>query len=206
MIIIFRFRIRELRESAGYKSQQSFADAFGIAQSTVGGWEAGKREPNYETTIRLADFFHVSIDYLIGHSDYNSSLVLSSDCWTGKNLKEIRLQRGETPEQVSKITGIPLEDYLRYEEAKMDPPVSVLYCLSDHYCCDIDFLLEHSWGAYDDYGHLVTASFRLNSVDEQRLVEQFRLLSSKQQKSVFSQIDAFLNPEETSEKSSIHAG
>lgn len=72
MIIIFRFRIRALRESAGYKSQQSFADAFGIAQSTVGGWEAGKREPNYETTIRLADFFDVSVDYLLGRTDQKS--------------------------------------------------------------------------------------------------------------------------------------
>ena len=72
MIIIFRLRIRELRESAGYKSQQSFADAFGIAQSTVGGWEAGKREPNYETTSRLADFFDVSVDYLLGRTDQKS--------------------------------------------------------------------------------------------------------------------------------------
>ncbi|MFR6179071.1 MAG: helix-turn-helix transcriptional regulator [Flavonifractor plautii] len=53
---MFKVRIRELRESAGYKSQQSFADAFGVAQSTVGGWEAGKREPNFQTLMRLADF------------------------------------------------------------------------------------------------------------------------------------------------------
>ena len=78
MIIIFRFRIRELRESAGYKSQQSFADAFGIAQSTVGGWESGKREPNYDTTIRLADFFHVSVDYLLGRTDQKSMAELDT--------------------------------------------------------------------------------------------------------------------------------
>lgn len=69
VIIIFRIRIRELRESAGYTSQQAFANAFGVAQSTVGNWEAGKREPGYETTIRLADFFNVSVDYLIGRID-----------------------------------------------------------------------------------------------------------------------------------------
>lgn len=63
---MFAIRMKELREAAGYRSQQAFADAFGVAQSTIGGWEAGKREPNYETTIRLADFFHVSIDYLLG--------------------------------------------------------------------------------------------------------------------------------------------
>ena len=70
---MFRLRLRELRERAGFSSQQSFADAFGVAQSTVGGWESGKREPNYETTKRLATFFHVTIDYLLGIVDENGS-------------------------------------------------------------------------------------------------------------------------------------
>jgi len=62
---MFQTKLRELREAAGYTSQQAFADAFGVAQSTVGGWEAGKREPNYDTTIRLARFFGVTIDTLL---------------------------------------------------------------------------------------------------------------------------------------------
>ena len=66
---MFQTRLRELREAAGYKSQQVFADAFGVAQSTVGNWEAGKREPNYDTTMRLAHFFGVSLDYLLGSTD-----------------------------------------------------------------------------------------------------------------------------------------
>lgn len=78
---MFKIRIRELRESAGYPSQQAFADAFGVAQSTVGNWEAGKREPNYETTKKLAAFFNVSIDYLLGETDTphraNKSLAVS---------------------------------------------------------------------------------------------------------------------------------
>lgn len=70
---MFRTRLRELREAAGYKSQQMFADAFGVAQSTVGNWEAGKREPNYEITMRLARFFGVSIDYLLGVEEKSES-------------------------------------------------------------------------------------------------------------------------------------
>lgn len=62
---MFRIRLKELREQAGY-SQYSFADKFGVAQSTVGSWEAGKREPNFNTMQRLADFFGVSVDYLLG--------------------------------------------------------------------------------------------------------------------------------------------
>ena len=65
---MFSLQLKKIRENAGYSSQQSFADAFGVAQSTVGGWEAGKREPNFATTIRLAKFFSVSVDELLGNN------------------------------------------------------------------------------------------------------------------------------------------
>ncbi len=65
---MFRIRLKELRENAGL-SQYKFADKFGVAQSTVGSWEAGKREPNFDTMQRLADFFNVSVDYLLGRED-----------------------------------------------------------------------------------------------------------------------------------------
>lgn len=66
---MFQTRLKELREAHGYKSQQAFADAFHVAQSTVGGWEAGARKPNQAMTSRLADFFGVSVDYLLGRTD-----------------------------------------------------------------------------------------------------------------------------------------
>lgn len=65
----FQTRLKCLRESSGYRSQSSFAADFGTAQSTVAGWESGKREPSYETTEKLANFFGVSVDYLLGRVD-----------------------------------------------------------------------------------------------------------------------------------------
>ena len=62
---MFNLRLKQLREDAGY-SQYSFAAAFGTKQSTVGGWESGAREPKIETLIKLANFFNVSTDYLLG--------------------------------------------------------------------------------------------------------------------------------------------
>lgn len=64
-MILFRIQLKKLRENAGY-SQYSFAEAFGVAQSTIGNWESGKREPNFDTMQRLADFFGVTIDALLG--------------------------------------------------------------------------------------------------------------------------------------------
>lgn len=65
---MFQIRLKELREKAGY-SQQGFADAFGTKQSIVGNWEAGAREPKFEVMQKLADFFDVSVDYLLGRND-----------------------------------------------------------------------------------------------------------------------------------------
>lgn len=64
---MFHTRLKGLREAAGY-SQYTFADAIGVAQSTVGNWESGKREPNFETTQKIANFFDVSVDYLLGRA------------------------------------------------------------------------------------------------------------------------------------------
>ena len=68
---MFQIRLKKLREATGL-SQYSFAKQFGVAQSTVGSWEAGKREPNFATAQRLADFFNVSVDYLLGRTDEKS--------------------------------------------------------------------------------------------------------------------------------------
>lgn len=66
---MFAARLRGLRENSGYRSQQDLAAALGVAQSTVANWECGRREPNHETTVKLADFFGVTVDYLMGRSD-----------------------------------------------------------------------------------------------------------------------------------------
>ena len=63
---MFQTRLKELREAAGYKSQQALADALGTSQSTVGNWESGRRNPKHATAIQLAHFFGVSVDYLLG--------------------------------------------------------------------------------------------------------------------------------------------
>lgn len=65
----FGIRLRELRERAGFRSQQALADALEVAQSTVANWERGRREPNYTTTVRLAQLLEVSTDYLLGLTD-----------------------------------------------------------------------------------------------------------------------------------------
>ena len=60
-------RIKELREKAGLR-QIDVATATYIDQKTLSNYETGKTNPDSYSLIRLADFFDVSIDYLVGRS------------------------------------------------------------------------------------------------------------------------------------------
>ena len=61
-------RIKQLREEDGL-SQAQLAKAVGISQSAIALWELGDRTPSADAIIKLAKFFDVSTDYLLGLSD-----------------------------------------------------------------------------------------------------------------------------------------
>ena len=67
-------RIKELREDHDLR-QSDLAKETGIDQRTISNYETGKSNPDSFALIKLADYFHVSIDYLVcrtNHNFYNS--------------------------------------------------------------------------------------------------------------------------------------
>ena len=65
---IFGDRIRALRESMNF-SQVKFAETFGIGQSSVVRYEKGEASPSLELLVRIADYYDVSLDYVLGRTD-----------------------------------------------------------------------------------------------------------------------------------------
>lgn len=61
-------RLSAMRDETGDK-QKTVADAIGVNVMTLSGYETGKSEPNFETIVRLADYYKVSLDYLICRTD-----------------------------------------------------------------------------------------------------------------------------------------
>lgn len=82
-------RIKSLRLSENL-TQEEFGKKFGIVKSTVSLYENGKSTPNDQIKKQICDYFHVSLDYLLGNSDikevnrfnYNGLLFFKSlpDC------------------------------------------------------------------------------------------------------------------------------
>lgn len=60
--------LRILRESRNI-SQKKLADQVNISQQAIYKYENALAEPNIEMLIQFADFFHVSVDYLIGYTE-----------------------------------------------------------------------------------------------------------------------------------------
>jgi len=61
-------RLRELRNAQGI-SQYKLADEVGLSRGLLSNYEQGTRETDYNTLLLLADYYNVSLDYLLGASN-----------------------------------------------------------------------------------------------------------------------------------------
>lgn len=61
-------RLKELRKEKNI-SQLKLALDLSMNQNTISRYETGEREADYKTLIKIADYFNVSIDYLLERTD-----------------------------------------------------------------------------------------------------------------------------------------
>lgn len=66
----FGDKLKQARTEAGY-TQQQIEDILGIKKNSLSRYENNQREPDIETLGRLADFYEVSLDWLVGTKGNN---------------------------------------------------------------------------------------------------------------------------------------
>jgi len=71
---MYELKLRELREDKNV-TQKELAMYLNITRSAYSGYEIGTRQMSYEVLFLLADYFSVSIDYLLGRYEVNPLLV-----------------------------------------------------------------------------------------------------------------------------------
>jgi transcriptional regulator with XRE-family HTH domain len=64
--------LRKLREL----TQEEISQSLGIERTRYSKWEKGVSEPNLKMLCRIADYFHVSTDYLLGRTN-----ILTPPSW-----------------------------------------------------------------------------------------------------------------------------
>ena len=98
-------RLKELRKERNL-TQTEVANGIGTGQSNVRRWEIGEVLPSSDYVIKLADFFQVSADFLLGRSDDlgNVSIQSNAPALTADEKEILRLYRSFSP---------PLQDLAR---------------------------------------------------------------------------------------------
>lgn len=71
--MFFAERLQELRENR-FITRKDLAAALNITISALGMYERGQREPNIDMLIRIADYFGVSVDFLVGRNFKNNDV------------------------------------------------------------------------------------------------------------------------------------
>lgn len=71
-------KLSELRNEKGL-TQREIAKIFNVSQGTYNNWENGKTQPSIEQLVAIADFFGVSIDYLVGREGEDGVIASAKD-------------------------------------------------------------------------------------------------------------------------------
>ncbi|MDY5930176.1 MAG: helix-turn-helix transcriptional regulator [Candidatus Onthovivens sp.] len=88
---MFAKRLRDLRESNNLQ-QKDLAKEFDVLESTISMWENGKRVPYSDMLIKIAEFFDVTVDYLLGFRNSNENI--SEELLEKKALKKALKKNG----------------------------------------------------------------------------------------------------------------
>ncbi len=75
---MFGEKIKQLRENANLY-QKELADVLNVTSQTISGWEINRTTPDYDTLVKIANYFNVSTDYLLNNekkaSEYEDKLI-----------------------------------------------------------------------------------------------------------------------------------
>ncbi len=104
----FQNVLKTLRKSRGL-TQDELSKILKISRSTIGMYENGSREPDYEMLETIADYFNVDIDYLIGRTNKTTFIPLEKEKspeLTARDERDIAKILEQTKEQLLSQEGL----------------------------------------------------------------------------------------------------
>lgn len=97
--------LKSLRESRKI-TQSQLGEYLGAKKSAISLWESGKRQPDQETLVRIATYFDVTVDYLLGREEQSSvpqEKAPADDPLTEQIMAKARLMTEEELRQLLRI-------------------------------------------------------------------------------------------------------
>lgn len=107
---VFGKRLKLLRNEKDGLTQGKLGEEFNVHKGTVSNWENGNRFPDEGTLIKLADYFDVSVDYLLGRTNKRKPSHLTKEDMIKLAPEYSWLFEEEGLEYVQLVEGIKTED------------------------------------------------------------------------------------------------
>jgi transcriptional regulator with XRE-family HTH domain len=135
-------KLKELRKSKNL-NQSDVAKIINVDRSTYGKYETGDSSPDYDKLIKLADYFRVTIDELLGRGGIFD---------IGWALKEERESQGLTTKELGDFAGVDEQKILHYEEDEIPISLETAQKIAEFFGMTyIEFLDKYN--LYDGYVH-----------------------------------------------------
>ena len=146
-------RLHDLRKDNNV-TEYEIADFLHVAQNTYSQYETGKREIPIEVLSKLADYYNISVDYLLGRTDiktftgkyfnnaferFENSKQNTSVSYQ-ERIKLLRTTKDLSQTQVSNFLHIEQSVYSDYENGKTPMPAELLIKLAQFYDVDLYYI------------------------------------------------------------------
>lgn len=119
-----------------FMNQNELADILGVKQSTIGNWEADRREPELSTLIHVAEYFGVSLDDLV-LKDLRPPVPLYV-----LNLRFLLEKRKMTQEDIGTLLNVTQKRVSEYEEGKRPLEIENLVKIADYFWLTLDQMVK----------------------------------------------------------------
>ena len=123
-------------------SQKKMSEILGISEDVYSNEENGRSNMSVGNAVAFANYFGVSLDYLLGISNDRGlkSDILYDSMVTSQRLKKVRLESKLSQEQISSLLSIPQRTYSSYEHGDRTIPLEFLFNFSINFNISIDYL------------------------------------------------------------------
>lgn len=142
-------KLTELRK-ARHLTQTELAKILNVARNTISQWETGKRNPDLDTVVKIANYFDVTVDFLIGGNDKRAPTQWQNTTQADKapslknenlRLKALRKQNNMTQKDIAKLTGYQQTLISKWESDEREPDIETLKRLANYFNVTVDYLV-----------------------------------------------------------------
>lgn len=140
--------LADLRNLKGL-NQRDFAKALGVSNGAVAMWETNKRQPDLDMLKKIADYFNVSVDFIMGNeksggNDY-SNFQLFDECFDFKErIRNLMNEQSMTEDSFMKLSGFDKLTKDAYLYGNRIPSIEDLIKIAGVLKVSTDYLLDVS--------------------------------------------------------------